>query len=120
LEANIAGVDASVALLFPPSIDPAIRQSFRLAAMRVSPFVDRAIMKRANTDNLDIAASLHAPVTVVAGGRDAIITPALAQQVVAALQHAKFVSFPGSGHALFIEEPEKFDDILEQAQCGRQ
>jgi pimeloyl-ACP methyl ester carboxylesterase len=119
LEANIVGVDASVALLFPPSIDPALREDFRMAAMRVSPFVDRAIVKRANTDNLDIVASLHAPITLVAGGKDPILKPALAQRVLAALPHAKFVSFPDSGHALFVQEPKKFDDLLEQAQCGR-
>jgi pimeloyl-ACP methyl ester carboxylesterase len=119
LDANIAGVDASVALLFPTSIDAGIRESFRLAAMRVSPYVDRAIVKRANTDNLDIIASLHVPITLLTGGKDPIIKPALAQRVLAALPKAKFVSFPDSGHALFVEEPKKFDDILEQAQCGR-
>jgi pimeloyl-ACP methyl ester carboxylesterase len=119
LQANIAGVDASVALLFPKSIDPAMRESFRLAAMRVSPYVDRAIVKRANTDNLDIVASLHVPITLVTGGKDPIVTPALAQRVLAALPKAKFVSFPDSGHALFVEEPKKFGDILEEAQCSR-
>jgi len=119
LEANIGGVNGSVSLLFPTSIDAGIRESFRLAAMRVSPFVDRAIVKRANTDNLDIVASLHVPITLVTGGKDSIIKPALAQRVLAALPKAKFVSFPESGHALFVEEPQKFDDILEQVQCGR-
>jgi pimeloyl-ACP methyl ester carboxylesterase len=109
LEANIAAVDGSVALLFPTSIEASLRENFRLAAMRVSPFVDRAIVKRANTDNLDIAASLRAPITLVTGGKDPILTPALAQRVAAALPKAKLVSFSESGHALF----------LEGAQCGR-
>jgi pimeloyl-ACP methyl ester carboxylesterase len=117
LTANIRAVDASTALLFPPTVDPALRDQFRAAAMRVSPFVDRAIAGRAGDTNRDMLDSIHAPVTLVFGGKDPIISAALAQTVSSTLAGATVVQFPNAGHAPFIEDAQRFDEILDRRQC---
>jgi pimeloyl-ACP methyl ester carboxylesterase len=110
---NIAAVDASTGFLFPTTIDAKLRDQFKAAAMRVSPFVDQGIARRAGSDNLDLADSLHAPVTFVFGGRDPIVGPALAQTLASRLPRAKVVVFPNAGHGLFIEDPDTFNALLD-------
>jgi pimeloyl-ACP methyl ester carboxylesterase len=117
LQLNIAAVDASTGFLFPTTIDPRLRDQFRAAAMRVSPFVDQAIARRASYDNLDLLGALHAPVTFVFGGKDPIVGPALAQTLASRLPQAKVVVFPTAGHGLFIEDPETFNALLDAQQC---
>jgi len=119
LEANIAAVESSADLLFPARIDPALRKRFLAAAMRVSPFVDRAIVARAGEVNTEVVASIHSPIILVFGGKDPIISPAMVQRMAVGLPTAKVVNFPNAGHGLFIEEPARFNTLLEDAQCAR-
>ena len=120
LQLNIAAVEASTGFLFPTTIDTKLRDQFRAAAMRVSPFVDQAIARRTGYDNLDLKGSLHAPVTFVFGGKDPIVGPALAQTLTSHLPEAKVVVFPNAGHGLFIEDPQTFNALLDADQCRRQ
>jgi pimeloyl-ACP methyl ester carboxylesterase len=116
---NIAAVDASTGFLFP-TIDTKLRDQFKAAAMRVSPFVDRGIARRAGYDNLDLPDSLHTPVTFVFGGKDPIVGPALAKTLASRLPRAKVVVFPNAGHGLFIEDPDTFNALMDADQCRRQ
>jgi pimeloyl-ACP methyl ester carboxylesterase len=120
LQLNIAAVDASTSFLFPTTIDAKLREQFKAAAMRVSPFVDQAIARRVGYDNLDLVDSLRAPVTFVFGGKDPIVGPALAQTLTSRLPWAKVVVFADAGHGLFIEDPERFNALLDAGQCRRQ
>ena len=117
LAANIAAVDASAGLLFPPTLAPALRAQFRAAAMRVSPFVDRGIARRAGEANTDMVHLLHSPVTLVFGGRDPIVSPALSQQVAAAFPGARRIDFAAAGHVPFLEDAPRFNDLLDASQC---
>ncbi len=117
LSTNISAVDASTDFLFPKSVDTGLRDQFRAAAMRVTPFVDRAIIGRSADINTDLVSAIHVPITLVFGGMDKIINPALAQKIAAIFPGANVVSFPAAGHAPFIEEPSKFDALLETQQC---
>ncbi len=74
LSMNISAVDASTDFLFPKSIDSGLRDEFRAAAMRVTPFVDRGIAGRFGETNTDLVAAIHAPVTLVFGGQDKIVS----------------------------------------------
>jgi pimeloyl-ACP methyl ester carboxylesterase len=117
LELNIAAVDASTNFLFPPTVDAKLRDQFKAAAMRVSPFVDQAIARRASYDNLDLIDSLRAPVTFVFGGKDQIVGPAMAETLKSRVPGAKVVVFPNAGHGLFIEDPQTFNALLDSDQC---
>jgi pimeloyl-ACP methyl ester carboxylesterase len=113
LQLNIAAVDASTNFLFPASVDAGLRDQFKAAAMRVSPFVDQAIARRTGYDNLDLVSRLDVPVTFVFGGKDPIVSPAVAQTLSSLVPKAKAVVFPNAGHGLFIEDPETFNKLLE-------
>lgn len=117
LAANIRAVDTSTAFLFPPTVDAALRDEFRAASMRVTPFVDRGIARRAGDLNIDLPSSLHAPVTLVFGGKDPIVNPTLAHLVASAMPSASVVSFPDAGHAPFLEDARRFDDLLDSSHC---
>ncbi len=117
LQVNIAAVDASTSFLFPTTVDAKLRDQFKAAAMRVSPFVDQAIARRTDYDNLDLVGSLREPMTFVFGGKDPIVGPALAQTLTASVPRAKVVVFPNAGHGLFIEDPERFNALLDADQC---
>jgi pimeloyl-ACP methyl ester carboxylesterase len=98
-------------------VDAKLRDQFKAAAMRVSPFVDQAIARRTDYDNLDLVGSLREPMTFVFGGKDPIVGPALAQTLTASVPRAKVVVFPNAGHGLFIEDPERFNALLDADQC---
>jgi non-heme chloroperoxidase len=118
LETNIAAVDASIGMLFPASLDPLLRARFAAASMRTSPYVDRAIAARGATTNQDLIARIRAPVTIVNGGRDPIVRPELDAQLRALWPQARAVPFPEAGHAPFLEQPARFNALLDELQCG--
>jgi pimeloyl-ACP methyl ester carboxylesterase len=118
LSTNIAGVAASGAIVFPATLDPALRQLFDAAAMRVSPFVDRALARRVAGSNTDLIPKLHAPVTLVFGGRDPIVAPAVQARLRALFPNARVVDFPEAGHALFLEDAARFNELLGSMQCS--
>jgi len=118
LSTNIAGVEASGSIVFPATLDPALRRLFDAAAMRVSPFVDRALARRAGGSNTDLIPKLRAPVTLVFGGRDPIVAPAVQARLRALFPNARVVDFPEAGHALFLEDAARFNELLGSMQCG--
>ena len=56
---------------------------------------------------------IAAPTLVVSGTEDRPIPPARAQAVAAAIAGARFVPVPATGHAVMIERPDLFNDLLE-------
>jgi pimeloyl-ACP methyl ester carboxylesterase len=117
LETNIDAVDASAKLLFGGNVDPALVKKFTAAAMRVSPFVDRAMATRAAFTNLDLLANFRAPITLILGGKDPAVRPEIAEKLKTLIPHANIIEFPDAGHAAFLDEPERFNSILENLQC---
>jgi pimeloyl-ACP methyl ester carboxylesterase len=85
--------------------------------MRVTPFVDRGIAGRAGDTNTDVLTSIRAPVTLVFGGKDPIINPTTARAVSSTFAGAAVVDFADAGHAPFIEDARRFDDLLDRSQC---
>jgi branched-chain amino acid transport system permease protein len=52
------------------------------------------------------------PVLVIHGGKDIIITSAMAEETRAAFPDAKLVEIPEVGHSVIVEDPERFRGIL--------
>lgn len=105
-------------MLFPTTLDPALRRMFDAAAMRVSPFVDRGIAGRASSDNTDVIAMIHAPVTLIFGGKDPIVAPPVQKRLIDLFPTARVIVFPDSGHALFLDEAARFNALLASGQCN--
>ena len=117
LEANIRAVDASAKMLFSENVDPALVKKFTAAAMRVSPFVDRAIAARAASTNLDLLPNFQPPITLIFGGKDPIFHPETAEKLKTLMPQANIIQFPNAGHTLFLDDPERFNSILENLRC---
>jgi pimeloyl-ACP methyl ester carboxylesterase len=119
LETNIKAVDASINLLFAANLDPALRARFAAAAMRVSPFVDRAIAARGTPTNADLAPTIRTPVTLIVGGKDPIVPPAFTARLKALIPDARVIEFADAGHAPFLDDPGRFNAILDELQCSK-
>ncbi|MFG6441548.1 alpha/beta fold hydrolase [Roseateles sp. LKC17W] len=116
LALNIGALDASMKLLFPsPAMDPALRAQFAAAAMRVGPWVDQAVARRARS-----AATLPAqPAVFATGGKDPLVGPATVARLKDFFPQARFVDFADAGHAVFIDEPARFNALIDEIQCQR-
>lgn len=117
LARNIDAVTASSELLFSKTLDPRLKAQFAAAAMRVSPFVDLGGTKLALSSNVDLLPKLVPPVTLVFGGKDPIIPASFAANVKQLFPGARKIDFPEAGHAPFLDEPERFNAILDELQC---
>jgi non-heme chloroperoxidase len=106
IERNIGAVDASTKLLFGPNLDADLIRKFAAASMRVSPFVD-------------LLPGLSMPITLVFGGRDPIVNPGVADKLKTLFPRANVVAFPDGGHATFLDDPERFNAMLERLQCKK-
>jgi len=116
LALNIAAVAAGTRFLFPnPALDRALLARFDAAAMRVGPWVEQGVANRPRGGRMDIAQ----PVTFATGGKDPLITAATVARLPEFFPHARLVAFPDAGHAVFLDEPARFDALLEELQCPR-
>lgn len=117
LALNIAALEGAMKLLFPnPALAPALRAQFAAAAMRVPPWVDRAVALRPRTEGLQ---RVPTPLTFATGGRDPLVGPATVARLKAALPQARFVDFADAGHAVFLDEPARFNALIDELHCGR-
>lgn len=115
LEVNMAALEKSMDMLFPMlPRGSSLRAKFAAAAMRVSPWVDRAIIGRARSAEVIPLQG----VTFVNGGKDPIVRPAFVEKLKDFFPNAQFVDFPESGHAPFLEDPDRFNALIDKLQCG--
>jgi pimeloyl-ACP methyl ester carboxylesterase len=56
--------------------------------------------------------SIMAPTLVMWGAQDKLIPPSIGDAMVSQLPHASLVRFPGAGHALPEESPDRFNRVL--------
>lgn len=112
---NIAAVDAANHLLFgDPRISPVLRSQFAAEAMRVGPWVEQAVAQRPRTEPF----IPEAPVVFATGDKDPIVGAPIVERLKALFPQARFVNFAGDGHAMFLEEPARFNALLDELQCG--
>lgn len=57
-------------------------------------------------------AKLNVPVLFICGEKDAIVPPDIIQYAVSLVPGAQYVEVAGSGHSVYFEEPEQFNDAL--------
>lgn len=117
LAANIGAVQASTDFLFKrPGIAPELRAQFAAAAMRVGPWVEQAVAKRPRVDQAFVPAQ---PLTFATGEQDPLVGAPVLAKLKTLFPAARFVAFPGAGHAPFLEDPARFNALLDELHCGR-
>jgi non-heme chloroperoxidase len=116
LARNIEALDASMKVLFPnPALDQILLSQFAAAAMRVGPWVDQAVAWRPRTPKIE----LIQPVTFATGGQDPLVGAATVARLKNFFPQARLVDFPTAGHAVFLDEPARFNALVEELQCGK-
>jgi len=116
LSRNISAVEASIRMIFPnPALDKALLAQFTAAAMRVGPWVDRAVAQRPRSATVP---PLKA-VTFASGGKDPLVGAATVARLKDFFPGARFVDFPAAGHAVFLDEAPAFNALLDELQCRR-
>ena len=119
LAINIAAADRSAAFVFGSGVDAKLQAQLTAASLRVGPFLDRGAATRGAGNNGDLLPLLKPlPVTLVLGGRDAIVPGPVAQSLRATLPQARVVEFAASGHAPFLDDSARFNALLDELQCA--
>lgn len=106
-------VHASLAAITPTRVPPYFDALVDDAmAMQPRGFQGNA-RALASYDLSDETPSVRIPVTVLHGGKDVLVTRAMAEATVAAYPDARFVAWPDVGHSPPLEAPDALRDLLE-------
>ena len=76
---------------------------------------DLAIAQEAMRDRLDLTgvlASFGGPVLVCVGDQDELVSVAEAEQMAATALDGRLEVFPGAGHFVALDQPERFNEVL--------
>jgi len=81
--------------------------------LQASPFAMQEGLKTLrDTDLRDDLKKINVPTLILHGKQDHICSYELAEQMKIMIKNAELIPFENSGHALFIEEREKFNNSL--------
>lgn len=72
----------------------------------------RQLMAGMNFDSSERAQDIHAPALVLNGAEDRIVTPESARELARSIPDSRYVEIEGSGHLLFIEKAEEFNETV--------
>ncbi|MBL8307439.1 MAG: alpha/beta hydrolase [Rubrivivax sp.] len=116
LTLNIAAVQGSTDFLFKrPGIAPELRAQFAAAAMRVGPWLEQSVAKRPRVEQPFVPAQ---PLTFATGEQDPLVTAPVLAKLKTLFPAARFVGLPGVGHSPFLEDPARFNALLDELHCG--
>jgi pimeloyl-ACP methyl ester carboxylesterase len=76
---------------------------------------DLAVAQEAMRDRLDLTgvlASFGGPVLVCVGDQDGLVSVSEAEQMAATALNGRLEVFPGAGHFIALDQPERFNEVL--------
>lgn len=94
----------------PEEIDRIV--SWRLENPQPGYAWKRQLMAGMNFDSSARAQDIHAPALVLNGAEDRIVTPESARELARSIPDSRYVEIEGSGHLLFIEKAEEFNETV--------
>jgi pimeloyl-ACP methyl ester carboxylesterase len=80
----------------------------------VGELVDATIALRDRPDRTETVRTFQGPLVVCAGDRDELFSPAEGRALADLAPHGRFELFEGAGHLLSLEQPDRFDRVLEE------
>jgi pimeloyl-ACP methyl ester carboxylesterase len=113
LEDSIHGVRTLIRVLFarePVQEEVEVQVAY---GMLVPPTARLGMVSR-TIDRDAVMKALTIPVLVTRGEKDAVVTPAHTEHLLATIPHAKVSVFTGVGHSPHLEDPERFNRELGQ------
>jgi pimeloyl-ACP methyl ester carboxylesterase len=72
----------------------------------------RQLMAGMNFDSSGRAENIHAPTLILNGTEDRIVTPESARELAGSIPDSRYIEIEGSGHLLFIERSDEFNDTV--------
>lgn len=95
------------------SVSPGLGQWLSNINLQASPFAMQEGLKTLrDTDLRDDLKKINVPTLILHGKQDHICSYDLAEQMKLTIKNSELIPFENSGHALFIEEREKFNNSL--------
>lgn len=108
---GVSATRAFIPLLSARPLGEDTRAIVLAGAMMVPPQVRLAMFSR-QLDNDDVLAKLDVPTLVVHGRADGVVLPAAAEHIAATVPGARLLLYDGIGHAVALEDPERFNRDL--------
>lgn len=110
LEAQAKTVAARI---FPNPGQGPLRQMLIEQILQADPHAYRAAMRALASFNVNRRLSeINAPTLIVTGERDTTVPRDVQQQLVEGIRGARQVIIPGAGHAVSVDQPEAFTQVL--------
>jgi pimeloyl-ACP methyl ester carboxylesterase len=108
---RVPATEAFVAACTHRPLEPAFAQRLLAANHAVSPLVRRALFKT-DEDLRPVWAAFDRPALIVHGALDTVVPLSVGQAAAAAFPDATLSIYPDTGHAPFLEQPERFNADL--------
>ena len=108
---TVSATRAFLSLLWARPLGVDAREITLAGAMMVPPHVRVDGFSR-QLDNDDVLAKLDVPTLVVHGRADGVVLPAAAEHIAATVPGARLLVYDGVGHAVALEDPERFNRDL--------
>jgi pimeloyl-ACP methyl ester carboxylesterase len=110
-EECVRALDGLVSACFGDSLSAPERWMMLGYNVSVPPFVRQALLSRV-LDNDDLLPELRSPVLITHGARDAVVKPAVIEQQMAVIDHARVHVIPDADHACFWREAQAYNALL--------
>ena len=81
-------------------------------ALQASPGADASLADLAQLDQREDMARLTCPALVAVGVEDGVVSPGISRDAAQRLRQAELLEFKGCGHAVFLEDPERYHSAL--------
>ena len=98
--------------VFARDVGEAVKQRCWQIALQASPAADASLGALADIDQRDTMAGLNCPALVCTGGQDGVVPAAIGQFAAGILDDAELVEFEDCGHAVFLEDSQRFHTVL--------
>jgi len=112
-EESVRALDALLSACFRDDLSATERWTMLGYNVSVPPFVRQALFSRA-FDNDDLLPQLRSPVLITHGALDAVVKPAVIEQQLAVIRHAKVHVIPDAAHACFWSEAQTYNALLRE------
>jgi len=85
---------------------------WRLNNLQPSYAWDRQLMAGMNFDAADRVSRIKAPTLVLTGSDDRVVSSESSKRLAEEIPNSRFITLEGTGHLLFIEQPEEFNKMV--------
>ncbi|MXY05693.1 MAG: alpha/beta fold hydrolase [Gammaproteobacteria bacterium] len=87
-------------------------------ALQASSGADASLGALAQLDQRSAMADLSCPALVAIGGQDGVVVPEIGRYAAGCLPNAELVEFEDCGHAVFLEDAERYHGALLEFLAG--